>query len=154
MNSKTGKGFTLIELLVVIAMIAMVAGALSMGFGAAQERARVQKATTEVKAISQAILAYEYYGELPNVSDADADATTLAFLIGQSGSSERTGQEIPALLMASLSSGGVMKDPWGTPYRIKIEAGGKNVELSNISQNLSTGYFYPNFYRLSKEERQ
>lgn len=152
------KGFTLVELLVVVAMIAMVAGAVGSGFSAAQERARVQKATTEVKAIAQAILAYENYAALkgdtlPEASDAPADESTLGFLIG-SGETYAQGQKVPALLMAALTSGGVMLDPWGAPYMVKIKSGSENVKLKSISANLKTGYFFPNLYRLSKEERQ
>ena len=55
------RGFTLVELLVVIAMIAILLAALSTSIAAAQERARIQKATSEVKIISQAILAAENY---------------------------------------------------------------------------------------------
>lgn len=152
------KGFTLIELLVVIAMLAMITGAVGSGFSAAQERARQQKATTEVKAIAQAILAYENYAvrkgsTLPSVNDGDADESTIGFLIG-SGETYAQGQKIPTLLMAALTSGGKMLDPWGTPYKIKIVSGSENVQLKKISDNLKTGYYFPNLYRLSKEERQ
>ena len=53
------RGFTLVELLVVIGMIAILIAALTTSMAAAQERARIQKATSDVKVISQAILAYE-----------------------------------------------------------------------------------------------
>lgn len=158
MTSLIKKGFTLIELLVVIAMIAMVAGAVSSGFSAAQERARVQKATAEVKAIQQAILAYENYAaikgeKLPELSDADAGESTLGFLLGM-GDTYAQGQKIPTLLMAALTTGKAMLDPWGSPYVVKIKSGSENVQLKSISANLKTGYFFPNLYRLSKEERQ
>lgn len=156
--TKFRRGFTLVELLVVIAMIAMVAAAVGSGFSAAQERARVQKATAEVKAIAQAILAYENYAaikgeKLPEASDAVADSSTLGFLIG-SGETYGQGEKVPALLMAALANGDVMKDPWGAPYMIKIQSGSGNIDLKSISSTLKTGYFFPNLYRLSKEERQ
>ena len=155
---KIRRGFTLIELLVVVAMIAMVAGAVGSGFSAAQERARVQKATAEVKAVAQAIMAYENYtaikGEkLPELSDAVADSSTLGFLIG-AGETYGQGEKVPALLMAALVNGGAMKDPWGEPYKVKIQSGSGNTQLKSISSTLKTGYFFPNLYRLSKEERQ
>lgn len=155
---KSRKGFTLIELLVVVAMIAMVAGAVSAGFSSAQERARIQKATSEVKAISQAIMAYENYaalkGEsLPEVTDAIANESSIGFLIGI-GDTYAQGQKVPALLMAAMTSGGAMMDPWGAPYMIKIKPGSENVQLKSISSTLKTGYFFPNLYRLSQEERQ
>ncbi len=157
-STERRRGFTLVELLVVIAMIAMVAGAVSTGFSAAQERARVQKASAEVKAIAQAIMAYENYaaakGEtLPERSDEveKPDRQYLGFLLdGQTAA----GEQLPALLMASLTTDGVMLDPWGVPYKVKIKSGSGNVQLKSISSNLKTGYFFPNLYRLSKEERQ
>lgn len=156
--TKIRRGFTLIELLVVIAMITMVAGAVGSGFSAAQERARVQKATTEVKAVAQAILAYENYAaikgeKLPESSDADADSSTLGFLIG-TGETYGQGEKVPALLMADLVAGKPMRDPWGRPYKIKIQSGSGNIQLSSFSSSLRSGYFFPNLYRLSWEERQ
>ena len=152
------KGFTLIELLVVIAMLAMITGAVGSGFTAAQERARIQRATSDVKMITQMILAYENYAErknttLPQLTDADADETNIGFLLGF-GETYGQGQKIPTLLMGDLRAGQPMKDPWGMPYKVKILPGAGNVELTRISSNLRTGYFFPNLYRLSKEERQ
>ena len=152
--TKARRGFTLIELLVVVAMIAMVAGAVGSGFSAAQERARVQKATTEVKAISQAIMAYENYGVLKDINDEIADQSSIGFLLGNGETYGDAGEKVPALLMASLSSGGAMMDPWGAPYIVKIKSGSRDVKLKDISSTLKTGYFFPNLYRLSKEERQ
>ena len=50
----TKRGFTLVELLVVIAMIAMLIAAMTTSLSAAQQRARIQKATSDVKVISLA----------------------------------------------------------------------------------------------------
>ena len=46
----TKRAFTLLELLVVIAMIALIIGALATSYTSAQERSRVEKARSEVKA--------------------------------------------------------------------------------------------------------
>ena len=46
------EGFTLIELMVVVAMIAIISAAMTVSVAGAQERARVQKATVEVKSIT------------------------------------------------------------------------------------------------------
>ena len=64
------KAFTLIELLVVVAMIAIILGALTTSVSSARKRAQIQKATAEVKIISQAILAYENWdrgNEMPSM---------------------------------------------------------------------------------------
>ncbi len=151
------RGFTLIELMVVIAMIAMIIGALATSYTSAQERSRVEKARSEVKAISQAILAYENFnrdtGELPTMTDREADSGSIGFLIGNGGNAE-SGGKIPALLLAALQSGGKMRDPWGTPYRITIRPGGAAIKMESASGAMQTGYMLPNLYRLSEEERQ
>lgn len=151
------RGFTLVELLVVVAMIAAIMGAITTSVSSAQERARVQKAMSEVKVISQAILSYENYAEgheLPEMVDRDADSNSLSFLLGKGATSGTTGDQIPVLLMAALSSGGQMKDPWGTPYKVRITAGSANVKISTDTGGLKSGYFYPNYYRLGVAERQ
>ena len=147
------RGFTLIELLVVVAMIAVVMGAISTSFSAARTRARIEKATSDVKVISQAILAYETWngGELKELSDAVADGNTLGFLIGrgsaQGAEGTSGGGEVPALLMAQLRNGGAMIDPWGTPYRVTIKGHAVNVKFKTVTGSLSTGYYLPNLYR-------
>ena len=149
------RAFTLIELLVVVSMIAILLVALSTSFSSAREPARVQKAKSEVKIISQAILAYENWGrngkfELPTyASPVDADASTLSFLLGKEAA--ESGGKIPVMLMAQLRSGGKMLDPWGHPYKIRIREGSVSA-AQGVS--LWSGYYLPNFYRLGLEERQ
>ncbi len=154
--SSTKRGFTLIELMVVFSMIIMIVGALSTSFVSAQERARQEKARSEVKVITQAILAYENYNrshELPTMENRDADRGSIGFLIGH-GESAESGGTIPVLLQAQLRSGGKVLDPWGTPYKISIKQGGAQVRLESSSGSMQTGFFFPNFYRLSEEERR
>ena len=148
------RGFTLIELMVVVAMIAIFMAAVGTSVGQTRERARVEKARSEVKIMSQAILAWENYSrsgkrELEEMSDEEASSSSLKFLLGQGEAA--TSGEIPALLMAQLAAGGKIRDPWGTPYRIRIKEG-KIDSPGNL--NLSTCYYLPNFYRLSAEERK
>ncbi len=154
--TKQKKAFTLIELLVVVAMIGIIMAAMTTSVRAAQERARIQKATSDVKIISQAILASENFKEdyeLKEVNDQDADASTLSDLLGKENSASGSGDKIPVLLMAALQGGGKMLDPWGTPYKIRIKAGSP-ISISRNQFNLKTGVMLPNFYRLSAEERQ
>ncbi len=152
----TKRGFTLVELLVVLGIIAMLIAAFATSIAGAQKRANISKAESEVKAITQAILGYENYdreNELPTMTNQDADKSSLGFLIGQGGNAE-SGGKIPSLLMASLKSGGKMLDPWNTPYKISIKQGGASVRMTSASGAMQTGYFLPNFYRLSEEERR
>lgn len=146
------KGFTLIELMVVVGMIAVILGAMTTSVSSARERARIQKATSDVKVISQAILSYENWSrnkELETMERRDADSGSLGFLLGNEAA--ESGGKIPILLMAQLKSGGKMTDPWGTPYKVTIRQG--NVSAAQSIQ-LQTGFFLPNFYRLGEGERQ
>lgn len=158
MNSNK-RGFTLIELLVVMGMIAVILGALTSSITASRRRAKIQKATSDVKVITQAILAYENYArsegdyKLEPMAETDADASSLGFLIGR-GQNDATGQKIPAMLMAQLQRGGKMLDPWNKPYRVSIKVGDAPVKIKSASGSMNTGYFLPNFYRLSEEERK
>lgn len=151
----TKKAFTLVELLVVLGIVAMIMAAFTTSIASAQQRAKIQRATGEVKAISQAILAYENYdqnNELPSMTNQDADKGSIGFLIGDGGNAESG--KIPALLMAQLSSGGKMLDPWNTPYKISIKPSTASVKLNSASGTMQTGFYFPNFFRLSAEERK
>jgi len=150
---KSKNGFTLIELLVVVAMIALITGAVSSSMASAFRRARIQKATSEVKMLTQAILSYENHNkshELKPMVRKQADRSNIGFLLG-TGEKSAANSEIPVLIQAALSSSGVMRDPWGQPYLVTIREG--NV-TSPAVDSLKTGYVLPNFYRLSEDERK
>lgn len=155
-NGRRG-GFTLVELLVVVSMIAILMGALTTSVTAAQNRARIQRATNDVKVITQAILGYENYSRsgsgysLPTMERADADSGSIGFLIGR-GSSSAAGGDLPVLLMASLQGGGKMLDPWGQPYKITIRDGGGSMNVVK-PKDIKAIYSLPNYYRLGADER-
>ena len=152
----TKRGFTLMELMVVVAMIGIIMSAIVSSTAAAQERTRREKALSEVKTITQAILAYENVaksGELPTMENRDADDNSLGFITGKGGES-RYGGKVGSMLAAIYRKGGKMTDPWGTPYKITIRASGASVRIESASGAMQTGYYFPNFYRLSEEERK
>lgn len=153
------RGFTLIELMVVIGMIAIVTGSMTTAISNARHRARVQKATADVKVISQAILAYENYAtdnELPTKNRVKVNRDELSFLFGTgTGTGAKGGQkhDLPVLLQGVLSGGGDLLDPWGHPYLLTIRPGGANMKTKTATGSLNTGYYLPNFYRISERER-
>ena len=155
---KSRAAFTLIELLVVVAMIAVVMGAISTSFTSARTRARIEKARSAVKVISQAILSYETWNgdELKEMNDTVADRNSLGFLLGSGSANGAQGtsgaSEIPALLMAQLRNGGAMSDPWGEPYRVTIKSHSVNVKFKTVTGSLNTGYYLPNLYRNTEGE--
>ena len=150
-------GFTLIELLVVVGMIAVIMGAMTTSVNAARHRARVQKATADVKIISQAILAYENYARGAKLEDSggwqDANKSKLGFLLGKESSGLSSGGNIPSLISTALNGKGEILDPWGHPYRFKITAGNVNFEPEVLKSDIKTGFRLPNFYRISEGER-
>jgi len=150
-NGANRGGFTLVELLVVVGMIALIMGAFSVSMTSAMQRARIQKATSEVKSLTQAILAYENYMEngdtLTEMTRKEADSTSIGFLLGATSSG---GYKVPVLIQAALNESGVMRDPWGKPYLVTIRKG----TIPRISLGtVQTGYYLPNFNRLTAEER-
>ncbi|MGN0855636.1 MAG: prepilin-type N-terminal cleavage/methylation domain-containing protein [Kiritimatiellia bacterium] len=154
--SSIRKGFTLMELMVVIAMIGIIMGAIVTSTAAARERARREKALSEVKTITQAILAYENVSKdegLPTMENRDADSGSLGFITGRGGES-RFGGKIGSMLDAVYRKGGKLTDPWGTPYKITIRSAGASIKIGSASGTMQTGYYFPNYYRLSEEERQ
>lgn len=154
--SSIKKGFTLMELMVVLAMLGIIMAAIVTSTAAAQERTRKEKALSEVKTITQAILAYENVSKdegLPTMENRDADASSLGFITGKGGQS-KYGGEIGSMLDAVYRKGGKMTDPWGTPYKVTIRSSGASIKLGTSSGSMQTGFYFPNYYRLSEEERQ
>lgn len=151
------RGFTLVELLVVVGMIAVIMGAITTSISGARARARVVKATADVKEMTNAILAYENYsvgGEhrIPTM-DEDANDKKLAFILGK-GPAADNGEPVPVLYNAAIAADGMIRDPWGTPYRVKIEETTQDEVESDVGNStFLTGYALPNFNRLKEGER-
>ena len=150
------KGFTLVELLVVIGMVAVIMGAMTTSVNAARHRARVQKATADVKIITQAILAYANYneGKLEDTGGwQDANKSKLGFLLGNEASKLASGGNVPSLISTALNGKGEILDPWGHPYQFRITAGDIDFKPNVLGNNVKTGFRLPNFYRISEDER-
>ncbi len=152
------KGFTLVELLVVVGMIALLTGAVGNSVNDARKRARVAKAHAEVKEMTNAILAYENYAksageDMPTMEQEEAARSKLAFILGETSLPGMDGN-VPVLFNGNVGSDGKIRDPWGRPYRVTIREGNASLNFKSASSNMQTGYFLPNFYRLSVEERE
>jgi prepilin-type N-terminal cleavage/methylation domain-containing protein len=150
------KGFTLIELLVVIAMIAILTGAAGSAVMKARVRSQVARATTEVREITNAILAYENYDDNHSLSKyvtgddtwKEADGQSLEFILG--GADE--GRTVPVLYNGSLTRG-MLLDPWGRPYFFKIaRAGDASEDNDDVGKSLKTFMYLPNLHRLTPQE--
>ena len=153
------RGFTLIELLVVIGMIAILTGAASSSVMKARKRSQIARADTEVREITNAILAYENWDDdrsLQRVAGTfstwtDAKEGNLAFILGGVQNKQGT---VPVLYNAAIV-GGEVRDPWGKAYQIMIKDSGNAVESSvdRVGGGLSTFMYLPNLSRLKESER-
>ena len=148
------KGFTLVELLVVIAMIAILTGAASSAVMKARTRSQIARATTEVRVMTNAILAYENYDKDHSLSAmatskawTPASEGALKFILG--GEAPR----VPVLYNGAVSSSGYLLDPWGKPYEfIVASAGNASEDKDDVGKSLSTFMYLPNLHRLTPQE--
>ena len=147
------KGFTLIELLVVIGMIAVLTGAAGSAVMKARTRSQIARATTEVREMTNAILAYENYDKNHSLSAiatskawTPATEGSLGFILG--GEAPR----VPVLYNGAVT-GGRLLDPWGVPYEFMVaSAGDASDGKDDVGKSLSTFMYLPNLNRLKPEE--
>jgi len=159
MRRSATEGFTLVELLVVIGMIVLLAGAVSSGVMNAQKRAKISRASAECREITNAILAYENYDKDHTLQshvmkDADAGRSTLAFILGESGTTE-SGEKIPVLYNAAMVANKIV-DPWGVPYKVTIQAASGMEDADQVdtaARDMTTTLYLPNHARLNAGER-
>lgn len=133
-------GFTLVELLVVMAMLMLLIGSIASSVMSAQKRAKIAIATTAVLEMSNAILAYENYGELKKMDKQPSTENNLAFILGKA---TEDGKTVPVLYNAAIKGGKIL-DPWGNPYLISITEG---TISGKQTRNMKTAVFLPNYYR-------
>ena len=147
------RGFTLVELLVVIGMIAILTGAASSSVFKARKRSQIARAETEVREITNAILAYENYDKNHSLKSystgrswTKAKRDNLKFILG--GVSDAQGKPIPVLYNAAVAQNNELKDPWGTPYEFIIAEAGEAVKASGdkVGKGLKTFLYLPNRY--------
>ncbi|MGN0852855.1 MAG: type II secretion system protein [Kiritimatiellia bacterium] len=144
------RGFTLVELLVVIGMLMLLMGSVTSAIVSAQKRAKIAQATTAVKEMTNAILAYENYADTHDLSTVasggwkEADEATLGFILGKK--SNKNGP-VPVLYNAAVKGGKIL-DPWNRPYRVQIKQGTIQVDSGTVLQGAQrTAVAFPNFYR-------
>ena len=147
MKRRRTSGFTLVELLVVIAMLMLLAGAITSSVSSAQKRAKIAQATAEAQEMTNAILAYQHFGEgyeLPIYNNSPATEANLSFILG--GETGPNGEKIPVLYNASIKGGQIL-DPWGHPYYVTIRTGRPISTEQDSSDNLRPFVAFPNYNR-------
>ena len=150
------RGFTLIELLVVVAMIMVLSGAVTSATMSARRRAKIAKATTACREMTNAILAYENYAENHTYGSdkvtgdtwRPADANFLGFILGNENSHNGSGGKIPVLYNGEVTKDGKLLDPWGQPYWVRIsKSAASTLKRGDKATSLRTCVMFPNFRR-------
>jgi len=144
------KAFTLVELIVVIAIIAILMAAIGTSVRKAQLRSRIARAETEANEMTNAIRAYENFVDtgIPERNDVDADESSLGFILGEGN--DRAGNPMPVLYNASLVAGKI-RDPWGTPYRVRVNSASGEEANDEVARGMTMGVFLPNRYNKMAE---
>lgn len=139
------RAFTLVEMIVVVAVIAILMASIGASVYKAQLRSRIARAEAESNEITNAIRAYENFVDtgIPERNNVDADESSLGFILGDG--TDRAGNKVPVLYNASLVAGKI-RDPWGTPYKVRVNSAGAEDANDQVARGMETGVFLPNRY--------
>ena len=131
MRANGKNGFTIVELITVIAILVLLIGAVTASVAGAQRRAKSNQAITEAQQLTDAIAAYENYSRPGQDSPLEKKATgmtwkearegDLAFVLGNEKNPNGQEGNIPVLFEGAVV-GGSIRDPWGNPYRYRIQS--------------------------------
>jgi len=134
------KGFTLLEVLVVIGILGMLMSAMFVNIARAQRLARSAKANSDIRQLIGAWFAYEAANDdwpldVSNGEPVDATKDNLKELIGnENDPNSKVYLNVPI-------RNGAFRDPWGTPYRIKITP---QPSVPDISDSFAASVSFPN----------
>jgi prepilin-type N-terminal cleavage/methylation domain-containing protein len=122
MNSRQ-RGFTIIEVAIVVLVVSTLLGFTVAMFPVQQELKQYRKVNDEMQQIMDALTGFaQVNGRLPC---ADGDNDGLEDWPGGIADCASWYGNLPARTIAfngSYSQGGVLLDPWGTPYRYQVSA--------------------------------
>ena len=139
-QSRFRRAFTLVELIVVIAIIAILIGLLFPAFRAVQDQAKRTQAKNDLTQIVNAVNAfYTDYGKYPLVTNENtiSDNEDLFYTLRAVANGANAGNaQNPRVIVfispsyvkdtasprSGIGSNGRYYDPFGTPYRLRIDA--------------------------------
>ena len=135
-------GFTLLEMLVVVGILGILMATAVAGMAQAKRQGRTAKAHADIRALVNAWFAYEAANDdwPANINNVKGDPVetsedVLKELIGK-------GKDQRVYLNAPIRNG-YFRDPWGTPYKLKITSQDLDKE-TNISDVFSAAVTFPN----------
>jgi prepilin-type N-terminal cleavage/methylation domain-containing protein len=149
--------FTLIELLVVIAIIAILIGLLFPAFRAVQDQAKRTQAKNDLTQIVNAVNAYYTdYGKYPLATDDSIitnNVDLLYTLRGVASGANANNAANPRVIVfinppnvkdtanprSGIGSDGKYYDPFGTPYRVRIDGNYDNQLANPYTADTGTG---------------
>lgn len=142
------KGFTLVELLVVMAILSVIIASATFSYNRAQREANIAKAQSVVNELTTKIQAFaidpKYEDKVDSVYsqlNGPAHRDKLADVVGDGSGIE-------------FERNGVCRDPWGTPYEIRIE---EPQDTSSVldggmgANNIRMSVYVPNMNQESDE---
>ena len=149
------RGFTLVELLVVIAMLMLLAGAITTSVSSAQRRAKIVQATTEAQEMTNAILAYENYGDLAEIagkfsSPRPAAQSDMGFILGDEPLKDGNGK-VPVLFNAPVRNNAI-RDPWGKEYYVTVRKNQFQIANPDSTDSMRSNVTFPNFNRRTADK--
>ena len=160
-NTKRKRGFTLVELITVIAMLILLMGAVTSAVSGARRRAKIQQAISEVQELTNAILAYENFikpgekdsplkGKATGDNWEEASKDKMNFVLGEEKNPNGQEGNVP-VLFNGVVRGGMIRDPWGNPYRFRIMA--PEIDADDNAGNASeSAVAIPNINRIPADE--
>lgn len=155
-EGKAKGGFTLVELLIVIAMLLILSGSVTSAVSSARQRAKISQATSDVQQMTNAIYAYENYGEAAGqnplarhvMEDQEATESAMAFILGREPLRNGQSGMVPVLFNAHIRNGAI-RDPWGRPYLVTVRRSASAAgSMGEDARRLESRVAFPNFYRI------
>jgi general secretion pathway protein G len=124
MKRQNIKGFTLIEIMVVIIILGLLAGLVLPKFLGQEEKAKVEVAKTQIRALESALDAYKLDNGFYPTTDQGLQALITMPAVGRIPTKWREG--------GYLKPARIPKDPWGKEY-VYIAPGSESREYEIIS---------------------
>jgi prepilin-type N-terminal cleavage/methylation domain-containing protein len=129
-------GFSLMEILVVLVVISILVGLLFPALMRARERARINRAMSEVRELQKAWHGYYMtYGEFPSGGTAMMDTSLTQLLAGVDVGGDNPNQ-IAFMDFSEKALADGFKDPWGRLYEVQFDTTSDTTETVSFESRV------------------